>query len=1086
MNTKKIKEFKLSSWAISNRMTVSVVTFIIVLSGLLSYTGMARENFPEIIIPQIYVATPYPGNSALDVEKLITKRLEKEINSITGVDKITSNSIQGYSSIVVEFNFDFTPDEALQKVKDKVDVAMADPDFPKNLPSEPSVSEMNFGERIPIMNINLSGEFSMDQLKEYAEYLEDEIEELSEISGVDIRGVQEKELEIAVDLYKMEASKISFTDIENAVAFENMSVSGGDILENGIRRTVRVLGEFEDPLAVRNIIVKQEKGNIVYLRDIADVNFKEQEKESFAREYLQPVVMLDVKKRGGQNLLEASSKIDEILEKAAVNVFPQNLIISKTNDQSNDTRTMVSDLENSIILGVILVVAVLYFFLGFRNALFVGIAIPLSMFLSFSILSFMGVTLNTMVLFSLVIALGMLVDNGIVVVENVYRLMDEGYPRIQAAKLGVGEVAMPIIASTATTLAAFLPLILWEGIMGEFMKWLPITLIIVLSSSLFVALIINPMLISVYMKVVPKKESKVPFISKLENLYERFLSYALKGKKPGSIIVGTFGLLILAGFLMYTFPPKILFFPNTDAKQVFVFIEYPIGTDIEETNLISKEIEKDIEDYLKKYEVDGENFLITSVIGQVGEGTADPSRGQEGGKSPNKARITVDFVKYQDRQGVNTEAVLKDIRNVIQGYPGVSIVVDKPADGPPTGAPINIEVKGDDYELILDTANQLKSFINASNIAGIEELKLDIDQGKPELLIAVDRQKARRLGISTGQIGINLRTALYGKEISTYKNADDDYPINLRLKDEMRYNKSALLDQKITFRNQSDGQIKQVPISAVTTTKNQSSFSAIKRINLDRVVTIYSNVLNDYNATEVNDKIRSIAEKFETPKNIAISFTGEQEKQAKEMAFLSKALLIAVLLIFLILVAQFNSATTPIIISISVFLSLIGVLFGLLIFRMDFVILMTMIGIISLAGIVVNNAIVLIDYINLTIIRKRRELELEATDKLTTSLLVDCVVEAGRTRLRPVLLTAITTILGLLPLALGININFRTLITQLNPNFYIGGENVAFWGPMGWAIIFGLTFATFLTLVVVPILFYLINTLKTKKIKVAS
>ena len=1086
MSTKKIKEFKLSSWAISNRMTVSVITFIIVLSGFLSYSGMARENFPEIIIPQIYVATPYPGNSALDVEKLITKRLEKEINSITGVDKITSNSIQGYSSIVVEFSFDYTPSEALQKVKDKVDVAMADPDFPKDLPSEPSITEMNFSERIPIMNINLSGEFSMDQLKEYAEYLEDEIEELSEISGVDIRGVQEKELEIAVDLYKMEASKISFTDIENAVAFENMSVSGGDILENGIRRTVRVLGEFKDPLSVRDIIVKHEKGNIVYLRDIADVNFKEQEKDSFAREYMQPVVMLDVKKRGGQNLLEASTKIDAILEEAAANVFPHNLIISKTNDQSNDTRTMVSDLENSIILGVILVVAVLYFFLGFRNALFVGIAIPLSMFLSFSILSFMGVTLNTMVLFSLVIALGMLVDNGIVVVENVYRLMDEGYPRIEAAKLGVGEVAMPIIASTATTLAAFFPLILWEGIMGEFMKWLPITLIIVLSSSLFVALVINPMLISVYMKVVPKKESKITFVTKLENLYERFLSYALKGKKPGSIIVGTFGLLILAVFLMATFPPKILFFPNTDAKQVFVYIEYPIGTDIEETNLISKEIEQDIEDYLKKYDVDGKSFLITSIIGQVGEGTADPSRGQEGGKTPNKARITVDFVKYQDRQGVSTEAVLKDIRNVVQGYPGVSIVVDKPADGPPTGAPINIEIKGDDYELILETANRLKSYINSSNIAGIEELKLDIDQGKPEMLISVDRQKARRLGVSTGQIGANLRTALYGKEISTYKNADDDYPINLRLKNEMRYNKSTLLDQKITFRNQSDGQIKQVPISAVATTENQSSFSAIKRIDLDRVVTIYSNVLSDYNPTEVNDKIRAIAEKFESPKSVAISFTGEQEKQAKEMAFLSNALLIAVLLIFLILVAQFNSATTPIIISISVFLSLIGVLFGLLIFRMDFVVLMTMIGIISLAGIVVNNAIVLIDYINLTMIRKRRELGLEETDKLTAALLVECVVEAGRTRLRPVILTAITTILGLLPLALGININFRTLVTELNPNFYIGGENVAFWGPMGWAIIFGLTFATFLTLVVVPILFYLINKLKTKKLKVVS
>jgi multidrug efflux pump len=594
------------------------------------------------------------------------------------------------------------------------------------------------------------------------------------------------------------------------------------------------------------------------------------------------------------------------------------------------------------------------------------------------------------------------------------------------------------------------------------------------------------MLISVYMKVMPKEVSKVTFITKLENLYERFLSYALKGKKPIAIVAGTFGLLFLAVLLMFTFPPKILFFPNTDAKQVFVYVEYPIGTDIEETNTISMEIEKDIETYLKKYEVNGENFLITSVIGQVGEGTADPSRGQEGGKTPNKARITIDFVKFQDREGVSSETVLKEVRELLQGYPGVSIVVDKPSDGPPTGPPINIEVKGDDYELIMETANNLRTFINTSNIAGIEELKLDIDQGKPEMIITVDRQKARRLGVSTGQIGLNLRTALFGKEISTYKDATDDYPINLRLKEEMRYNKYALLNQKITFRNQSDGQIKQVPVSAVATSENKTSFSAIKRINLDRVVTVYSNVLNDYNPTEVNDKIRVVTEKFEIPKNINVSFTGEQEEQAKEMAFLSKALLIAVLLIFLILVAQFNSATTPIIISISVFLSLIGVLFGLLIFRMDFVVLMTMIGIISLAGIVVNNAIVLIDYINLTIIRKRRELGLPVDGKLTPDLLVACVVEGGKTRLRPVLLTAITTILGLLPLALGININFRTLITELNPNFYIGGENVAFWGPMGWAIVFGLTFATFLTLVVVPILFYLINKLKAKKLKVTS
>jgi len=1075
------KEFKLSSWAISNKTTVFVITFIIFLAGILSYKSMPRENFPEIVVPEIFITTIYPGNSALDVEKLITKPLEKEINSITGVDEIISNSVQGFSTIQVKFNFDITPTEALRKVKDKVDTAMSDTDFPKDLPSDPNVIEMNFSELMPIMNINLSGDFSMDQLKEYAEYLEDKIEDIAEISSVDIRGVQDKEVEVSIDLYKMQASEISFTDIENAIKFENMTVSGGDILQDGIRRNVRVIGEFKNVNEIKNIIVKQEKGHIVYLRDIANVNFKEQEKESFAREFSHAVVMLDVKKRGGENLLKASEKIDKIIANAKENVFPKNLVISKTNDQSNDTRSMVSDLENSIILGVILVVLVLYFFLGFRNALFVGIAIPLSMLLSFTILGFMGVTLNTMVLFSLVIALGMLVDNGIVVVENVYRLMDEGVPRIEATKRGVGEVAMPIIASTATTLAAFFPLILWDGIMGEFMKYLPITLIIVLSSSLFVALVINPTLISLYMKVSPKKENKRSLLNKLEDSYERFLNFALKGWRPYAFFFGTFGLLFFAFVLMGMFPPKTLFFPDTQPKQVFVYVEYPIGTDIIQTNEISKQIENKIEKYLQKYEDEnGENFLITSIIGQVGEGTADPSRGQQGGKTPNKARITIDFVKFQDRKGVESGQVLKDIRNLLHGYPGVSIVVDKPQDGPPTGAPINIELSGDDYNLLLKTANNLKQYINNSSIAGIEELKLDIEQGKPEMPIIVDRQKARRLGVSTGQIGSSIRTSLYGKEVSTFKSDDDDYPINIRLMDKYRYNKDALLNQKITFRSPSTGRIKQVPISAIAKATQSTTFSAVKHIDLDRVVTVFSNVLNDYNATEVNDQIRNALTEFKTPKGVTINITGEQEEQAKQMAFLSKALLIAVLLIFLIMVAQFNSATTPIIISISVLLSLIGVLFGLLIFRMEFVILMTMIGIISLAGIVVNNAIVLIDYTNLIMERKRKELNLAPNEKLTKQQLLESIVEGGKTRLRPVLLTAITTVLGLFPLALGINFNFITLVTEFNPHFYMGGENVAFWGPMSWAIIYGLTFATFLTLVIIPVMYYFVNRIKLR------
>jgi multidrug efflux pump len=1135
--SKVLKEFKLSTWSINNKMTVFVVIGMIFLAGIFSYQSMPREAFPEIVVPEIFVSTAYPGNSAIDIEKLITSPLEKEINGISGVDEITSTSIEGFSSIKVTFDFSVTPTEALRKVKDKVDAAKSDKDFPKDLPSDPTVKELNFAELMPIMNINLSGDFSMEELKEYGEYLEDEIEKVPEISKVEIRGIQDKEMEISVDLYKMEISQISFNDIAQAIQNENMTVSGGDLLENGLRRNVRVIGEFKSANEIADIIVKQENEEIVYLRDIATVTFKEQEKQSYAREFSQPVVMLDVTKRGGENLINASTQIDAIIAKAKESYFPSNLNISKTNDQTNETKTMVADLENSIILGIILVVVVLLFFLGIRNALFVGIAIPLSMFMSFIVLNALGVTLNTMVLFSLVIALGMLVDNGIVVVENIYRLLDEGYSKIDAAKYGVGEVAIPIIASTATTLAAFFPLAFWPGMMGEFMRFLPITLIIVLLSSLFIALVINPMLTAVYMKI---KEDEVNFkkivifssilfsvgvvliiagltlnikwlnatgmllmlagllrvintkflgpgtawfqnnfLPKLENFYERTLQYALRGKRPKWFFLGTFGLLFLSILLFMAFPPKVLFFPETPPKQVYIYLEYPIGTDIEVTNKLSMDVENKIQNHLKKYEVDGKNILVTSVIGQVGEGTSDPNRGQDGGTTPNKARITVDFVKFIERGDINTEDVLIEIRELLKDIPGVDIIVDRPADGPPTGAPINIEVSGDDYEALLATAEDIKQFIKNKNILGVEELKLDVEQGKPELPIIIDRQKAGRLNVSTGQIGDVLRTSLFGKEISTFKDGEDDYPINMRLTDKYRYDKEALINQKITFRNQSSGKIVQVPISSIAHTEASSTFSSVKRKDLDRVITITSNVLEGYNATEINEQIKTELKNYNLPKNTSVSFTGEQEKQAEEMAFLSKALLIAVFFIFLILVAQFNSTSTPIIISLTVLLSLIGVLLGLIVFRMEFVIMMTMIGIISLAGIVVNNAIVLIDYTNLVMVRKRLEEGLEE-GVLTKEIINESIVEGGKTRLRPVLLTAITTILGLVPLAVGININFMTLFTEFDPEFYIGGENVAFWGPMSWTIIFGLTFATFLTLVIVPVMYQLLNNFKFK------
>ena len=497
----KAREFGLSSWSVNNATTVFVLVAIIIISGLYSYLTVPKESFPEVVIPEVFIGTPYPGNSPSNIEKLITRPLEKEINTITGVDEITSTSIQGYSAVDVKFEFDVTSDEALRKVKDAVDRAKADPDFPDDLPADPDVFALNFSELLPVMNVNLSGDFSLDELKRYAEVLEEEIEELPEISKVDIRGVMDKEVEVVVDYLRAEAMQVSFNDISGAIAQENITISGGDLLVDNFRRSVQVVGDFESTKDIENVIIKSENNSPVYLRDVARVHFVEQEKTSYAREYLQPVVSLDIIKRAGENLIAASNGINSIIADAKADYLPENLNVSITNDQSDQTRTQVDELQNSIIFGVLLVVGVLLFFLGLRNALFVGVAIPLSMFMSFMILNALGITFNVMVLFSLVLALGMLVDNGIVVVENIYRLMDEGKSSIQAAKQGVGEVAWPIISSTATTLAAFLPLAIWPGLIGEFMKYLPITLMIVLSSSLFVALVINPVLTAAFMRV---------------------------------------------------------------------------------------------------------------------------------------------------------------------------------------------------------------------------------------------------------------------------------------------------------------------------------------------------------------------------------------------------------------------------------------------------------------------------------------------------------------------------------------------------------------------------------------------------------
>ena len=1129
----KTRSFGLTNLSLKNKTSVFILTVLLTLFGLYSYNDMPKSLFPDIVMPTIMVQTVYPGNSPADIENLITRPIEKQIKSVKGIKNLTSNSVQDNSSIIVEFNTDVEVKIALQDVKDAVDKAKRD--LPNDLDLEPMVMDIDFSE-FPILNINLSGDFSLDDLKIYAEELQDQIESLTEISKVEITGLLNREITIKTDLHKMESNEISLRDIEDAINLENVSIAGGDILLGKSRRSVRTDAEFKKASEIENIIVKSEQGNIVYLKDIAEVIDGYEERKSYARLNKKPVVSLNIVKKSGENLLEATDQIMQLLETAkASQIIPSTLEISITNDQSEQTRKQLENLENSIIFGVILVILVLLFFLGLRNAIFVGLAIPLSMFISFVILGAMGTTMNMIVLFALILALGMLVDNAIVVIENIHRLYnEEGLSKLEAAKKGVGEIAVPIISSTATTLAAFFPLLFWDDMMGEFMGYIPTTLIIVLGSSLFVALVINPVVASTFIlkdnrdKVNFSKVAKITtvlliiaalfYISgnifmgsllltfalltllnsfvlspisywfqdsllvRFEQFYANLLKWALNGYKP-LLLLGFTGVLLISSIVFFIFKsPRVEMFPVNEPKYVNVFVELPIGSDITVTDSIAKQVENEIFAILTPY-----NEAVSSVMTNVGAGTTDPNEiGGGKGITPNKARITINFKEYEYRKGISTGEIMKMISSDLLKIPGVDISVDKNRDGPPMGKPINIEIRGEDFEKLLTISDEIKSSIEDAAIEGIEKLKVDLELSKPELLVNIDRDQARRLGVSTAQVASTIRTALFGKEISKFKDGEDEYPIILRLDDSYRFSIPALMNQRITFRSQSNGQIKQIPISTIANYSYNNTFGSVNRKDMKRQVTIFSNVLEGYNENLINDQLKQLLADKELPPGYKLQFTGKQQEQEQTTAFLSKALLIAIALITLILVSQFNSAIKPIIIILTVVFSTIGVFFGLALFNMDFVIIMTGIGIVSLAGIVVNNAIVLIDYIDLLKARKRKELQLEQDTPLETHIAMKCIEEGGQKRLRPVLLTAITTILGLLPMATGMNINFYTLLTELDAQIFFGGDNATFWGPMAWTVIFGLTFATFLTLIIVPVMYLLADRVNNKVLKIIS
>ena len=1135
---KKNKEFFLSSWAINNKTIIYVLMTIFLVSGITAYKTMPRELFPEINSSNIFVTTIFPGNNAEEIEKLITDPLEQEIKGVIGLIEIESTSSEGISIINIEFDDDIPTEVARLRVKDLVDNVTVGDDWPtfNNAKVDPNIFEFDIAERFPVLNISLVGDYKVEELKEYAEYLDTRIERLPQVKTVEVRGIQDFEVEIAVNPYKMKATKTSFGNIINAISQENITISAGSLISDGQRRNVKIIGEVSVPSQLNRLIVKRDNGP-VYLEDVASVSFREKEATSFTRSFDQKTVMLEVVKRGGENAIFASNSIQEIIKDAKENFLPENLDVVVQNDQSEYTINSVNDLMNNLIFGIILVVTVLTFFLGLRNALFVGFAIPMSMFMSLVILSAFGFTLNRMVLFGLVMGLGLLVDNGIVVVENIYRLMSkEGMSRVQAAKLGIGEVALPIIVSTATTIAAFIPLGTWPGTLGEFMIYFPITLSAILGSSLIVAIFFNSMLVSSFMDLSEReisrtnlmkmtyilgglaivfvlfqdtraigsllaficflfwsykyviKNSAVKFqntlLVKLENRYNEFLSFALAGFRPYLFLLGTISLFFVSILLMAIFPPKVEFFPDNEPQQILVYLEYPEGTDIKKTNETSMLIESEVYKVVNnsKYIDNGYNFLVESAISQVGEGAGNPETDAGGtGEIPHKALITMTMREFKFRRGMSSEELRKEIQvELIEKFPGIAISVEKDSQGPPGGYPVNIEIYGEDYEQLIETAISMKNYLNQENIEGIEQLKIDVSRSKPGLEFNVDREKAGELGIPTGLVGQTIRNSIIGSKAGIYKLRGEDYEINVRFDEEFKNDINSIINQNIVFRDQSTGKTKEVPIASIVDQKNITSFSAIKHIDLQRVVTLYSSILAGSNANEIVNTAEIALSGYEAPQGVEYKFTGEIKQQSENQEFLSGALLTGIALIILLLVFQFNSISKPFIVLASIVLSFTGVFLGIVIFNLTFSILMTMLGIISLTGIIVNNAVVLIDYTQLLFDRKKIDLNMskdEIIDKMTA---MELVKTAGKARLKPVLLTAITTIFGLIPLAVGLNIDFFSLFANWNPNVYLGGDNVIFWGPLAWTVIFGITFATFLTLIIVPSMYYIIHLARIK------
>jgi multidrug efflux pump len=1039
---------------VNNRAVVYILMLIIVVFGALSYVELPRESAPSITIPYIFVATVYVGVSPQDVENLVTQEIEKEVKGIKDVKKITSVSRESFSLINIEFNADVNVDDALQKVRDKVSVAKTK--MPKDI-KEPVITEINFSE-LPIIYVDISGNYDLAKLKDIADKLSDKFEQIPGVLSADVVGGLEREVKIDVDANRLKYYNLSFNDISNAISSENVSIPGGGMDVGTANYLVRIPGEIKDPERFGDLVIKTDpkSSTPIYIRDVAQVYYGYKDRTTYSRENGVESITIPVKKRSGENLIRIADDVKKLIAEQE-GTLPPGVKISVTGDQSKFVKNIVHELENGVITGMVLVIAILLLFLGLKNALLTSTSIPLSFLISFIVLSAMGITLNMVVLFTMILVLGIIVDDAIVVMENIYRLQEkENYSNYDSSIEGPREVIKPVSIATFTIIASFLPLLFFPGIVGEFMKYLPISLIVCLLSSLFVAMVISPVQASVFIHVARDRERSKKkkrryiarfievfdekFFSTTIRQYEKALRFCLKHRK---LTIAVSFILLIVMFVIYgMYNNGVEFFPNTEPNQANINITTPVGTNIDKTDKLTKRVEEKLPPYKD----------IEYYIANVGSSNNPLDFSGEG--ISNKSTIAINFLdkKYREESSFET---LDKIRNAISNIPGGQIEVTKQAMGPPVGLPVNIEISGNDFEKLGQISNEVKERIKG--VPGLKDLKDNFDEARPEIKVTVDREKAALYKLNTAIIASTVRTALTGTAASTFRVGEDEYDITVRLEETQRNNISAIENLYVANK---DGA--KIPLTSVAKVELSGGIGAINRTDLNRVVTVSADV-EGRTGPDVLKDVQAKLNDYKLPSGYNIKYTGAQEEQEETSQFLIKAFLVSLLLIFMLMVIEFNSVLTPLVIMFSVLLSLIGVFFGLLVTSTPFSIVMTGVGVIALAGIVVRNAIVLLDF--------QKELEKRGMGR------DEAIVKAGTIRLRPVFLTAAATIMALVPLTTGIDFDW------LSFSWIIGSENAAFWRPMGAAIIFGLAISTFLTLVIVPTMFSAVDDLKHRLLK---